>query len=81
MEAPKYKKNTKENLNYPTQKPEALLERIIKISANKGDIVFDPFCGSGTSLAVAKRLGMQFVGIDINPIACKISEKRISGLE
>ena len=80
-ELPSVKRNSKENLNYPTQKPEALLERIIKASTNKGDIVFDPFCGCGTSLAVAKRLGMQFVGIDINPIACKISNERISCLK
>jgi site-specific DNA-methyltransferase (adenine-specific) len=80
-ELPNVKRNSKENLNYPTQKPEALLERIIKLSANTGDIVFDPFCGSGTSFAVAKRLGMQFVGIDINPIACKISKERISCLK
>jgi len=54
-------------LGYPTQKPEALLERIIKASSNPGDLVLDAFCGCGTTLAAAKRLDRRFVGIDISP--------------
>lgn len=69
--------NEKERLGYPTQKPEALLERIIKASSNKGDLVLDPFCGCGTSVAVAKRLGRKFIVIDISPYACMVIAKRI----
>ena len=55
-----------ENVGYPTQKPESLLERIIKASTNEGDLVFDCFMGSGTTQAVAMRLGRRFIGADIN---------------
>ncbi len=55
----------KERLGYPTQKPEALLERIIKASSNEGDVVLDAYCGCGTSIAVAQRLKRQWIGIDI----------------
>lgn len=58
-----------ERLGYPTQKPEALLERIIRASSNKGDVVLDPFCGCGTSIAVAERLDRQWIGIDITHLA------------
>lgn len=71
-------KSLKENLKYPTQKPEALLERIIKASSNEGDIILDPFCGCGTTLAVAKKLNRKWIGIDNNPIAIEISEKRLN---
>ena len=67
-----------ESCGYPTQKPEALLERIIKSSSNPGDVVLDPFCGCGTSLAVAKRLGRRYIGIDVSPTACELSKKRLS---
>lgn len=70
--------SSKERLGYPTQKPEALLERIIKASSNEGDIVLDSFCGGGTTLAVAKRLKRRWIGIDISPRACKEMAKRIS---
>lgn len=63
---------SKERLGYPTQKPEALLDRIIKASSNPGDIVFDSFCGCGTTVAVAQKLKRQYIGIDISPIACKL---------
>ncbi len=56
----------KERLGYPTQKPEALLERIIKASSNEGDLVLDPFCGCGTTVIVASKLNRQFIGIDID---------------
>lgn len=61
-----------ESLGYPTQKPEALLVRIILASSNEGDIVLDPFSGSGTTLKVARRLNRKFIGIDINPNAIKL---------
>ncbi|MBD2682656.1 MULTISPECIES: site-specific DNA-methyltransferase [Nostoc] len=63
--------------NYPTQKPEALLERIIKASSNPGDIVFDCFMGSGTTQAVAMKLGRRFIGADINLGAVQITTKRL----
>src|SRR3989337_2102402 len=55
----------RERLGYPTQKPEALLERIIRASSNEGDTVLDPFCGCGTAVAVAQRLDRKWIGIDI----------------
>jgi hypothetical protein len=55
-----------QRLGYPTQKPEALLERIIKASSNEGDLVLDPFCGCGTTVIVASKLGRRWVGIDID---------------
>jgi hypothetical protein len=61
--------SAKERLGYPTQKPEALLERIIKVSSNEGDIVLDPFCGCGTTVIVASKLNRQFIGIDIDTSA------------
>lgn len=70
----------RERLGYPTQKPEALLERVISASSNKGDIVLDPFCGCGTTLAVAERLGRQWVGIDISPTAVTVVKRRLTKL-
>ncbi len=67
----------KERLGYPTQKPEALLERIIKASSNKGYIVLDAFCGCGTTLVVAQKLGRNWIGIDISPTAAGIMEDRL----
>ena len=66
-----------ENLKYPTQKPEKLLERIILASSNPGDIVFDCFMGSGTTQAVAMKLGRRFIGADINLGAIQITTKRL----
>lgn len=68
---------SKERLGYPTQKPEALLERIILASSNPGDLVMDPFCGCGTTLAVAQRLGRNWLGIDVSPTACKLMKRRV----
>jgi DNA modification methylase len=62
-----------ENLRYPTQKPEALLERIIRASSNPGDLVLDSFMGSGTTQAVAMKLGRRFIGADINLGAVQIT--------
>ena len=67
----------KENLGFPTQKPEALLERIIKASSNEGDIVLDPFCGCGTTIAVAERLGRKWIGIDITNLAVTLMKNRL----
>jgi DNA modification methylase len=67
----------KERLGYPTQKPEALLERIIAASSNKGDVVLDPFCGCGTTVAVAQRLERQWIGIDITALATTLIEWRL----
>ena len=66
-----------EDLGYPTQKPEALLERIIKASSNPGDLVFDCFMGSGTTQAVAMKLGRRFIGADINLGAIQTTTKRL----
>ncbi len=68
---------SKERTDYPTQKPESLLERIIETSSNPGDLVFDCFCGSGTTQAVAMRLGRRFLGADINLGAIQITTKRL----
>ena len=71
---------SKERMDYPTQKPEALLERIIKASSNPGDLVFDCFMGSGTTQAVAMKLGRRFIGADINLGAVEITTKRLTHL-
>ncbi|MCL2054273.1 MAG: restriction endonuclease [Oscillospiraceae bacterium] len=69
---------SKERLGYPTQKPEALLERIIKMSSNEGDLVFDAFCGCGTTVAVAEKLNRRWIGIDITYQSISLIEKRLS---
>ena len=71
----------KERTDYPTQKPETLLERIIKASSNPGDIVFDCFMGSGTTQAVAMKLGRCFIGADINLGAVETTTKRLLNIE
>jgi len=69
-----------ERLGYPTQKPEALLERIIEASSNKGDIVLDPFCGCGTTIAVAEKLGRKWIGIDITYLAVSLMKSRLKDM-
>ena len=69
--------NAAERLGYPTQKPLALLERIINASSNPNDIVLDAFCGCGTALVAAQNLGRQWIGIDISPTACNVMAKRL----
>ena len=69
--------NAQERLGYPTQKPRALLERIIAASSNPGDVVLDPFCGCGTALDAAQRLGRRWIGIDITHIAVGMIENRM----
>lgn len=66
-----------ERLGYPTQKPEALLERIVLASSNEGDLVLDPFCGCGTAIAVAQRLKRQWIGIDITHLAVSLMKHRL----
>jgi site-specific DNA-methyltransferase (adenine-specific) len=68
---------SKERLGYPTQKPESLLERIINASSNKGDLVLDPFCGCGTTINVAERLGRKWIGIDITHLAVSLMKTRL----
>ena len=70
-----------ERLNYPTQKPESLLERIVKASSNEGDLVADFFCGSGTALAVAEKLGRKWIGCDLGRFAIHTTRKRLIGVQ
>ncbi len=70
-----------ERINYPTQKPEALLERIIKASSKEGDIVADFFCGSGTAQAVAEKLDRKWIGSDLGKFAIHTTRKRIIGVQ
>ena len=67
-----------EYLGYPTQKPEALLERIVRASSNEGDVVLDPFCGCGTAVVAAHRLGRRWVGIDITWLAVALMRSRLT---
>ena len=68
----------KERTGYPTQKPLALLERIIKASSDPGDVVLDPFCGCATALVAADRLQREWAGIDLSPLAIKLVDERIA---
>jgi site-specific DNA-methyltransferase (adenine-specific) len=69
--------SAQERLGYPTQKPVALLERILSASSNPGDVVLDPFCGCGTTVHAAQKLGRQWLGIDITHLAIGLIEKRL----
>lgn len=71
----------KERLGYPTQKPEALLERVIRASSDPGMTVLDPYCGSGTTLAVAAKLGRKYLGIDKNELAVAMARRRLAALD
>ena len=64
-------------LQYPTQKPETLLERIISASSNEGDVVLDPFCGCGTAVAAAERLNRRWIGIDVTHLAITLIRRRM----
>jgi site-specific DNA-methyltransferase (adenine-specific) len=64
---------------HPVQLPEKLLEFVIKLTTEKGDVVLDPMCGTGTTLAVAKKLGREYIGIDIDPVYVEITNKRLKG--
>ena len=72
----------KESIGYPTQKPKALLERIIKASSNEGDLVLDPYCGCGTTIEVAHNLQRRWIGIDISSYAVElVKQKRLKGVD
>ena len=70
---------SRERVSYPTQKPEALLARIIRASTDEGDVVADFFCGSGTTLAVARRLGRRWFGCDASSAAVRLANQRLRG--
>ena len=74
---PPINSQARESLGYPTQKPEALLERIIRASSVEGDVVLDPFCGCGTTIAAAERLNRRWVGIDITHLAVTLIKYRL----
>lgn len=74
-------KTGKEILGYPTQKPEALLERVIKASSNEGDLIADFFCGSGTLPAVAEKLGRKWIATDLGKFAIHTTRKRLLGVQ
>ncbi len=72
--------HAKERLGYPTQKPLALLERIINAASNPGDIVLDPFCGCGTAIAAAQKLGRKWIGIDITHLSIALQKYRLEAM-
>ena len=74
---PAIRSGAAERLGYPTQKPEALLERILQASSNEGDVVLDPFCGCGTTIAAAERLKRRWVGIDVTHLAISLIRHRL----
>ena len=74
---PAINSQAKERVGYPTQKPLALLERIIKASSNEGDVVLDPFCGCATALVAAETLNRQWIGIDLSSLAVKLVLSRL----
>lgn len=74
---PPLNSQAKERLGYPTQKPVALLERILSASSNPGDVVLDPFCGCGTTVHAAEKLGRHWIGIDVTHLAIGLIEKRL----
>ncbi|MGA2506180.1 MAG: DNA methyltransferase [Chitinispirillaceae bacterium] len=74
---PPINSQAQERLGYPTQKPEALLERIVSASSNDGDIILDPFCGCGTTINVAQKLNRNWIGIDITHLAISLMKHRL----
>lgn len=78
--SPWIKSFSKEKLGYMTQKPRALLERIVKVSSNRGDVVLDPFCGCGTTIEAAEALGRRWIGIDITQLAVSLIKHRLQAL-
>lgn len=77
IDIPRIGNTSQERLGYPTQKPLALLERIIAASSNPGDLVLDPFCGCGTAVHAAQKLGRSWLGIDVTHLAISLIEKRM----
>ena len=78
---PPINSQARERPGYPTQKPETLLERIIKTSSNEGDIVLDPFCGCGTAVVVAQKLNRKWIGIDVTHLAIGLMKWRLKNLK
>ena len=76
-DVPRIGNTSRERLGFPTQKPEALLERIIQASSNEGDIILDPFCGCGTTLTAAERLHRRWIGLDITHLAVTLMRHRL----
>ena len=79
-DVPELNGTASEATGYPTQKPLALLQRIIKASSNEGDVVLDPFCGCATTCVAAEQLNRQWIGIDANPQAIELGSKRINDI-
>ena len=77
---PPVNSQAKERTGYPTQKPIALLERVVRASSNEGDLVLDPFCGCATALVAAKKLHRNWIGIDLSPRAVELVKLRLDGL-
>lgn len=77
VDIPPINSQAQERLGYPTQKPVALLERIIKASSNEGDTILDPFCGCGTAVAVSQRLNRRWIGIDVTHLAVTLIKSRL----
>jgi DNA modification methylase len=78
MDVKPVQSQSKEKIGYPTQKPEALLDRIIRMASNEGDIIMDPFVGGGTTVAVAEKLNRNWIGIDQSVQAVKVTEMRLN---
>ncbi len=78
---PSLKGSSKEKLGHPTQKPLALVERLIFSSSREGDVVFDPFCGSGTTLFAAKKHGRNYLGVEINSEYANLAQKRLDSFK
>jgi adenine-specific DNA-methyltransferase len=81
LDIPMVQAQSAERLGYDTQKPEALLDRIVRLSSNPGDLVADFFCGSGTTLAVAEKLGRRWIGCDLGRWGAHVTRKRLLGIE
>jgi DNA modification methylase len=73
--------NTEEQRWHPTQKPEALMLQWVSIFSDEGDLVVDPYCGSGTTLVAAKRLGRRAIGCDIDPVNCANAARRLAATD
>ncbi len=78
LDIPPINSQAQERLGYPTQKPVALLERIMNVSSNPDDVILDPFCGCGTAIHAAQKLGRHWIGIDITHLAISLIEKRLN---
>ena len=77
LDIPPLSAQAKERLGYPTQKPLALLERLIKASSNPDEVVFDPFCGCATACVAAEKLNRQWAGVDLSPLAAELVKSRL----